>query len=201
MTNTLNTVVVYDDEVPTQVDATYSTVADGDKIEHKAVFPKDSTDATQTNDYVQKLVISNNRIYSEITDYYGEVYETTILETNEVGLPVAGQQNPFVKNAKVKDYGDGTYWKQPSLSRGLDGFTSLAGLFAVVNSANPIVNGDVIATIPDELAPNLAEMFIVGSNIGQVRIDVKPTGEIVYNGTASITQYVSMSGIRFLSTQ
>jgi hypothetical protein len=181
------------------------TSVNGDVVETKTVFLKDPEDALQTTDNVQKVTYTSNGIFTEVTNFVGETVEGAIIELDATGNAVAAvegvETDAITLGANLKPYGDGTFWRQPGISRDLDGYTSLSGLVALIDSTNPIYPGDIIATIPAMVAPNLAEMFIVGSNIGPVRLDVNPTGEIKYTGTANITQYVSLSGIRFVSPQ
>lgn len=195
--NVLNT-VVHDDATGQY---TESTTASGGTLRSKQVIPKSPDFAEQTTDYTQQVELNYGGLFTKVTDFYGNTYENTIIEFDPQGKPVTLPDDVFVFNAKVKQYGDGSYWRQAGITNDIDGYTTLSGLVSVVASTNPIVNGDVIATVPPILAPNLAETFIVTSNIGPVRIDVLPTGEIKYVGTANITQYVSFSGIRYVTLQ
>jgi len=153
------------------------------------------------HDYVRTVSYSANGINVDVVTLDGTIYNRQIIEFDETGRPLAEQDwDSLVLDAKVVPYGGSTY-KQPSLSTSIDGYTTVSGLVKLVNSANPLVPGSVIATMPAELAPEAQEMFIVGSNIGPVRVDVKQDGTIQYNGTANVTQYIAFSGIRFVSPQ
>lgn len=190
----------------TQTDAETGVVSQtavvGDGITHSVTIPKDSTDPLQTDDAQMNVAISSAGIETFGNDFLGNEFEEWFVQFDDLGRPVSRVNfDDITLGAKCKVYGDGSYWRQHGFSQDITGYITLSGLVAVLNSADPIVNGTVIATLPSGFAPNVAEMFICGSNIGPVRIDVLPTGEIKYNGTGSITQYVSLSGIRFVAPQ
>lgn len=195
-------------------------MAELNKVELKdstgAVYQTDKTEAVGSDfvattildnddpllvDYVRKVTYGNDGIAVEGTTFTNQAFHEQIVEFDDTGRPVAQAVYDIQLGAKAKDYGDGSYWRQASFSRDITGHTTLGGLIAVAVSTTPFVKGDVIATLPAEIAPNVAETFVCVTDSGFARIDVLPTGEIKYNSSASTTLYVSLSGIRFFSPQ
>lgn len=191
---------ILDKIVDPETGVTAQTEVGGDGVTHSATYPKDPDDTTQIVDAQNNVAVSAAGIETFGVDYLGNEYEEWFVQFDDRGRPVSRVRfDDITLNAKLAPYGDGSYWRQAGFSHDITGHISMSGLVKVVSSTNPIVNGDVIGTIPAEFAPSLAETFIVVSNIGQVRVDVRPTGEIVYSGSASITQYISLSGIRYVA--
>jgi hypothetical protein len=126
------------------------------------------------------------------------------MEVDDVGRAISNQNyDDMIIGTKVKPYGDGSVYKQPSFTQDIDGYTTVSGLLAVVNSLDPIVSGTVLATLPVDVAPNQQEIFVVNTDAGFARVDVKQNGQITASlpSGASVTKYISLSGIRFPTRQ
>lgn len=152
-------------------------------------------------DYHRRVIYGNDGIRVEGNTFTNVGFAEQIVEFDDTGRPVAQAIYDVTYGPKAKEYGDGSYWRQPSFSRDITGHTTLSGLVAVISSTNPFVKGDVLVTLPAGYAPNVAETFVCVTDSGFARVDVLPSGEVKLNTTMNVTSYISLSGIHFFSPQ
>lgn len=190
--------IITDNDSGQQTD---TTIASGNKILCKTFVPKSPDYPELVADYQLQVEYSADGIFTTSTDPNGTTFENSIIEFDSVGRPITLPTDEFEYSPKVQQYGDGSFWRQPGITCGIDGYTRLSGLLSIISSSNSVVNGDVILTLPQELAPALAESFVVTTSKGMARIDVRPTGEIVYASATAEPTYISLSGISFVTNQ
>jgi hypothetical protein len=205
---TLDEKVNYVDGSTTEVESIEGIEAEANYIRAYTII-KGATDISEDpeaigNDYVNEISYGANGISASGVGYDSHEFATTLLEVDDVGRAISNQNyEDMVIGAKVKPYGDGTTYKQPSFTQDIDGYTTVSGLLAVVNSLDPIVSGTVLATLPAWAAPNQQEIFSVVTDAGFARVDVKQNGDITASlpSGASVTKYISLSGLRFPTRQ
>lgn len=193
----LASVDTYDIDNPSLKIATDNVYAEGSSIRCERIEYRDTTDTTQTADKVINVTFGNDGVFTDGNDFFGTEYSYVPFELDDLGRPVASSFEEMTLSSMVKPYGDGSVYAQPQLFEGPNGFITLTGLASVVNSTNPLVANSVIATLPAEYAPNQQRIFVVQSNVGPVRVDVRQNGDITLAGSTSVTQYISFDGISF----
>jgi hypothetical protein len=205
---TLDEQVNYTEGSTTEVESIEGTEVESNYIRTYTII-KGATDISEDpeaigNDYVNEISYGANGISASGVGYDSHEFATTLLEVDDVGRAISNQNyEDMIIGAKVKPYGDGSTYKQPSFTQDIDGYTTVSGLLAVVNSADPIVNGTLLATLPVDVAPNQQEIFVVNTDAGFARVDVKPSGQITATlpTGASVTKYISLTGLRFPTRQ
>lgn len=205
---TLDEKVNYTEGSTTEIESIEGTEVESNYIRTYTII-KGATDISEDpeaigNDYVNEIYYGANGISASGVGYDSHEFVNTLMEVDDVGRAISNQNyEDMVIGAKVKPYGTGTTYKQPSFTQDIDGYTTVSGLLAVVNSADPVVSGTVLATLPVDVAPNQQEIFVVNTNSGFARVDVKQDGTIVASlpAGATVTQYISLSGIRFPTRQ
>lgn len=193
----LSSIDTYSIDDPTFKVATDNVYAEGSSVRCERIEYRDPADTDQTADKVINVTFGNDGVFTSGNDFFGNEYSYIPFELDDLGRPVASSFEEVTLSAMVKPYGDGSVYAQPQLFEGPNGFITLTGLASVVNSANPLVANSVIATLPAEYAPNQQRIFVVQSNVGPVRVDVRQNGDITLAGSASVTQYISFDGISF----
>jgi hypothetical protein len=200
----LSSIDTYDIDNPSLKVATDNVYAEGSSIRCERIEYRDTTDTTQTSDKVVNVTFNNSGVFSSGNDFFGNEFSYVPFELDDLGRPIANfTEDELVLGSKVKAYGDGSTYAQPDLFQTSDGFIRVGGLLAVVNSADPVVNGTLLATLPAQFAPNQQRCFVVMTDAGFARVDVKQDGSIVavLPTGASVTKYISLENIQFPAPQ
>lgn len=92
---------------------------------------------------------------------------------------------------------EGGKYGQAKVDRTVDGIVTVQGLLRAP-AGETIATGTVIGRLPGGLGfePDGIHLFQQVTHSGSVRIDVRPTGEIVFMG-GTLHSFVSLSGIVF----
>lgn len=198
----LSSIDTYDIDNPSLKVATDNVYAEGSSIRCERIEYRDTTDSMQTADKVVNVTYTNNGVFTSGNDFFGNEFSYVPFELDDIGRPISNfTEDELVIGSLVKPYGDGSVYAQPELFQTTDGFIRLSGLLSVVSSTNPVVQYSVLATLPAQFAPNQQRIFVVQSNIGPVRVDVKQNGDVILAENKTVTQYISLDNISFPAPQ